>query len=373
MTLGGHEYATLDLTEGLRKRGHDVQLIIRPHSHLERIAEERHVPYQTLFMGKPMYPWAILKMAFLLHKHQIDIIHTHASRDSWISGLAVKLSSRNTRMVLTRHKTTPIHKHFVNRLLYHSLVDTIVTTGGETTRRRLITEHGFNEAHVVAIPTGADSTQFSPDVEGRRFRDEIGVKKGESLIGAICFLRGYKGLDYFIDAARIVLEQTPHCRFVIVGDGPEKERLFQKITGMALEEKVVMVGHRDDVPEIMAALDVFVVSSTAGETLTQTIPQALLMEVPVVSTKVGSISDVVYHNKTGFLIPPGDAKALASQVVDVLRKKKLARETALEGRKLVLDCFSSESALEKNEMVYRSLLRQEIHCWKRVDVRKSDR
>ena len=356
MELGGQEYATLALTEGLRKRGYYVQLVIRPHSQLARIAQERHIPHHTLLMGKPLYPWAILKLVTILHKHKIDIIHTHGSRDSWIGGLAAKLSPQRPRMVLTRHKTTSIAKNSVNNLLYHSLVDTIVTTGGETTRRGLIEEHGFHEAKVVAIPTGADISKFSPKIDGRKFREEIGVKKGQFLVGAVCFLRSYKGLEYFIDAAHIVLERMPYCRFVLVGDGPEKERLLKKITGMRLEKKVTMIGHRNDVPEIMAALDVFVVASTSGETLTQTIPQALAMEVPVVATKVGSISDIVYHQETGFLVPPKDANALAIQIVDALNNMEFSKGTAHKGRKLVVDSFSSESTVGKNELAYRNLL-----------------
>ncbi len=356
MTLGGKEYATLALTEGLRKRGHHVRLVIRPHSQLSRIAQERHIPHDTLLMGKPLYPWAMLKLATILHKHQIDIIHTHGSRDNWIGVVAAKLSPQRPRMVLMRHNTAPITRNFVNNLLYHSLVDVIVTTGGETIRRGLIADHGFHEDKVVAIPTGADISKFSPKIDGRKFRKEIGVKKDEFLVGAVCFLRSYKGLEYFLDAAHIVLEQMPYCRFVLVGDGPEKERLLKKITGMRLERRIAIIGHRNDVPEVMAALDVFVVASTSGETLTQTIPQALAMEVPVVATKVGGISDIVYHQETGFLVPPKDANALASQIVDVLSNMEFSKETARKGRKLVVDFFSSESAVQKNELVYRNLL-----------------
>lgn len=356
MELGGQEYATLALAEGLRKRGHDVQLAIRPHSQLVHMAQERQIPHHTLLMGKPLYPWSIMKLVAILNKYQIDIIHTHGSRDSWIGGVAARVSSQRPCMVLTRHKTAPIAKNFVNNLLYHSLVDTIVTTGGETARKGLIEAHGFHEAKVVAIPTGADPSKFSSKIDGGKFRKEIGAKKNEFLVGTVCFLRSYKGLEYFIDAAQIVLEQIPCCRFVIVGDGPEKERLLKKIIGMRLEKKIAMLGHRNDVPEIMAAFDVFAVSSTAGETLTQTIPQALAMEVPVVATNVGSISDIVCHRETGFLVPPDDAQALANQVIVALSNMEFSRETACRGRKLVADSFNSESTVEKNELVYRSLI-----------------
>ncbi len=356
LSLGGQEFATLALTEGLRKRGHAVQLVVRPRSPLLRIARERAIPHHTLVMDKPLYPLAVAKLASLLRQHHIDIIHTNGSRDSWISGLAAKWSSQRPRMVLTRHKTTPISRNFINNILYHSLADAIVTTGGDIARKALIDEHGFDETKVVAIPPGADLTRFSPNGDGMKFRDEIGVEEDDFLVGTACFFRHYKGLEYFIDAASVILKQRPHCRFVIIGEGPEQERLFQKITGLGLGKNIAMVGYLADLSGAMMALDVFVVSSLFGETLTQTIPEALAMEIPVVATNVGSIPDIIRHGETGFLVPPRDAVSLAEHIMAMLENRDLARNMAQRGRKLVVNSFSKQSAVTKNEQLYRSLL-----------------
>ncbi len=360
LSLGGQEFATLALTEGLKKRGHAVSLLVRPRSPMARIAGERRLPHHLLVMGKPLYPWAVAKLVSLLRRHHIDIVHTNSSRDNWIGGLAARFSSQRPRVVLTRHKTTPISKNFINNILYHSLADAIVTTGGDVARRTLLEDHGFDDAKVSAIPTGADLTQFSPNVDGRKFRDEIGVGEKDCLVGAVCFLRSYKGLDYVIDAAPMVLRRIPHCRFVIVGDGPEKERLCRKIAEMGLEKRIAVVGHRADVPHVMAALDVCVVTSLFGETLTQTIPQALAMEVPVVATNVGSIPDIVRHGETGFLVPPKNETALAEHIAAMLEHRDLARGMAQRGRRLVVHSFSKESAVTGNERLYYGLLASRI-------------
>ncbi len=360
LSIGGQELATLALTEGLLERGHDVSLVVRPHSPLARIAGERRLPHHLLVMGKPLYPWAIAKLASLLSNHHIDIVHTNGSRDSWISGVAARCSSQRPRLVLTRHKTTPISKNCVNNILYHALADVIVTTGGDMARRALVDAHGFDETKVVAIPPGADLTQFSPTVDGAKFRDEIGVGRDDFLVGTMCFLRSYKGLEYFVDAASVILKRMPHCRFVIVGEGPEQERLFQQITRLGLEKNMVMVGYHADGPGAMAALDVFVVASLFCETLTQTIPEALAMEIPVVATNVGSIPDIVRHGETGCLVPPGDAASLAEQIVAMMENRDRARSMAQRGRKLVEQSFSKHSAVLKNEELYHSLLASRV-------------
>ncbi len=358
MELGGQEYATLALVEGLRSRGHFVVLLVQDGSRLLALAIERGVPCRTITMSKALYPWAILRLCSIIREYRIEVIHTHGSRDSWIGSLAAWFSALKPVVVLSRHKSTPIAKHAINRILYHRLVHRIVTTGGELTRRYLIDDHGFSEQHVVSIPTGADVERFSPEIEGDSFRIEFGIEKDACLVGTVCFLRSYKGLDYFLEAAAILVGQAPHCRFVIVGYGPEKQRLREKITHLGLQDRVVMTGFRQDVPEVMAALDVFDVSSTAGETLTQTIPQALATETPVVATKIGGIPDIIHHEETGFLVPSENPQELADHILKLVQSPEQGATMAREGRKLVLNSFSSQGTVIKNEALYQDLLRE---------------
>ena len=362
MELGGQEYATLALVEGLRSRGHVVVLLVQDGSRLLALAAERGIPCQIITMNKALYPWAIYRVCSIIREHRIEVVHTHGSRDSWIGSLAAWFSALKPAVVLSRHKSTPIAKHAINRILYHRLVHRIVTTGGELTRRYLIDDHGFSEQHVVSIPTGADVERFSPEIEGDSFRREFGIDQDACLIGTVCFLRSYKGLDYFLEAAAILVGDAPHCRFVIVGQGPERQQVMEKITQLGLQGRVVMTGHRQDVPEVMAALDVFVVSSTAGETLTQTIPQALAMETPVVATNIGGIPDIIHHGETGFLVPPGNSQELADHILKIVQDPERGATMARDGRKLVLNSFSSQSTVTKNETLYRDLLGEATHA-----------
>ncbi len=362
MALGGQEYATLALVKGLKQHGHEVVLLVQEGSWLQTAAAERGLQCQTLTMHKALYPWAIWKLCGIIQQYQIEVVHTHGSRDSWIGSLAAWFSALKPVVVLSRHKSTPIAKHVVNRVLYHRLVDRIVTTGGESIRKHLLADHQFPEHHVVAIPTGADVERFSPNIEGDFVRKEWGIGDDECLVGVVCFLRSYKGLDHFIEAAAIVLKESPHCRFAIVGDGPEQERLEMRIAQLDLKNNFVLTGHREDVPEVMAALDVFVVSSTAGETLTQTIPQALAMETPVVAAQIGSIPDIIQHEKTGFLVPPGDPQKLASYILKLVQDPERGATMAREGRALVLNSFSSQSTVVKNEALYQDLLHERHGC-----------
>ena len=123
------------------------------------------------------------------------------------------------------------------------------------------------------------------------------------------------------------------------------------------------MGHREDVPNIMAALDVLVVSSIAGEALPQAIPQALATETPVVATEVGSISDIIQHGETGLLVPPRNSQELASQIFTFVENPSIGRTMAQKGRRRVEESFSSQIAVEKNEGLYYQLLSEKsITC-----------
>jgi len=155
---------------------------------------------------------------------------------------------------------------------------------------------------------------------------------------------------------------APHRRFVIVGYGPEQQQVREKIIQLGLQDRVVMTGYRQDIPEVMAALDVFVVSSTAGETLTQTIPQALAMETPVVATNIGGIPDIIHHGETGFLVLPGNSQELADHILKIVQDPDRGATMARNGRKLVLNSFSSQGTVTKNESLYQDLLGEVTHA-----------
>lgn len=356
MELGGQEFAVLALTEGLVTRGHFVTLVVQPNSSLEALAKKKGIRYRTVSMGKPSYPRAIMKLMSIMRQHQSDIVHTHGSRDSWIASIAARLSSVRPLIVLTRHKSVPISKTLINHVLYHWLVHSIVTTGGERMRQQLIKHNGFDERRVFSIPTGADVKLFNPWHDGTPFRKELGINKDEYVVGSINFLRGYKGNEFLIEAAGKVLERAPNTRFVIVGDGPERERLRAQIDRLGLNNKVIMTGHRGDIPQVIAGLDLFVVTSTSAETLTQVIPQALAMEKPVVATNVGGIPDVVIHAVTGFLVPPRDVCSLTDHILFMMTNRQHGQKMAREGRRLVVESYSSQATLHRNEELYGHLL-----------------
>ena len=144
-------------------------------------------------------------------------------------------------------------------------------------------------------------------MSGAGVRAELGLGAAP-LVGLVANIRGSKGHDVFLEAARAVLAGEPAARFLIVGDGIGFDDVRRRVGALGLDDAVQMTGFRRDVPEVMAALDVLVLPSIRSEAASQVIPQALAVGTPVVATDVGGSGEVIRDGDTGRLVPPGDAR-----------------------------------------------------------------
>lgn len=355
--LGGEEFRVLAEVEGLMKRGHQVLLVAQPGSELEAIALKQALPVASVEMGKRSFPQAMYRFRRLIDQYEFDIVNTHGSNDSWVGAIASRFSRSRPIVIRTRHKSTPIANHPLNRLLYQSLTNKIITTG-EKVKQQLIEENGYDGDRLCSIPTGVDLNIFYPQENDGVLRKEWGIRKDEFLVGIVSFLRGYKGVSYFIEAARTLSQQTPGVRFLIVGDGPERESLKEKIEGLGLSEKIIMLGHREDIPKILSVLDLLVLTSTSAEGLPQVLTQAMSMGKPVVASDVGAVSEVVQHSVTGILVPPGDPGAISNAMLLLMKDKDLCHRLADEAKKLVQAQYNSNVMLDQLESLYIDSVRR---------------
>jgi glycosyltransferase involved in cell wall biosynthesis len=151
------------------------------------------------------------------------------------------------------------------------------------------------------------------------------------------------------------VQKIPDARFVIVGDGPRASTLREYIDRLGLAAAVTMTGHRTDVAAVLASLDVFVLSSYGHEGVPQAILQAMAMEVPVVATNVGAVSEVVRDGETGLLAPPRDSQTIAAHIISVLQRDELRRALASSGRRLIEERYRLDNMLDRVEALYDDL------------------
>jgi glycosyltransferase involved in cell wall biosynthesis len=355
--MGGQELAVLLHAGGLRKRGHDIRLILEPGSSIFTKAVGEGLPVEPVGMSRAHYPSAILTFRNILARERPGLLHVNSSRDSWIGGLAARLVTPRVKVIRSRHISTPLNRNLMTRLLYRTLMDFVIVTGSELTRRALIERDGLAPDKVAAFPIGIDVDRFKPARPDRDLRQELKLPPGHRLVGLISYLRSYKGHEYFIEAAARVLPRAKDVTFLIVGEGPQEARLRERIAALGLSSGVRMLGFRDDLLNVFRSLDIFVIPSVEGDTIPQVLMQALAMGLPVVSTTVGSIPDVVQDGQTGFVVPPRDAEALAGRIEALLNDAGLRAEMGRRGRAFVEREYSLARMLDRLEEVYAKVAR----------------
>jgi len=307
------------------------------------------VPAVALRMRRALDLRALLALRRLVAERDVALVHTHSSVDSWLGALAAR--SRRRPVVRSRHVTIAIPRR---RGLVYRLADRVITSGEAAAG--IVAAAGVPRARIVAIPPGVDTGRFHPDVSGAAVRRELGMETA-SLVGLVANIRGSKGHNVFLDAARRVLTARPAARFLIVGDGVGFDDVRRRVHDLGLTSHVVMTGFRRDVPEVMAALDVLVLPSTRSEATSQVIPQALAVGTPVVATAVGGIPEIVKDGVTGRLVPPGEPAALAAAIEDMLTDVGRAHAMAHAGQALVRERFTVDAMMVATTTVYASLMR----------------
>lgn len=345
LAWGGQEIRILTEARGFVERGHTVVIAAPPESLLFTRAGEAGLPTEAVSMRKRGYPAAVKRLLQVIDKYQIEFVHTHSSRDSWLGLFAARFSGRRPRLIRTRHLSTPIGRSGLSRWLY-ARPDRIVTTG-EATRRRLIEESGLSPRQIISIPTGIDLNHFRPASPPAGAAPAVGM---------VAFLRDWKGHTYFIDAAREVLRKIPEAVFYIIGDGPEEERLRSLLDRIDMTSRIRMLGYQSDVREILSRLDIVVLTSYANEGVPQSLLQAMAMGKPVIGTTVGGIPEVIDDGVNGYLIPPRDADACAERIVELIQNPARRAEMGRAGRARVEKEFSFEGMLDQVEAVYHAAL-----------------
>jgi len=354
---GGQEIRIVTEAEGMQRRGHRVLIAATPSSRLLTEAGGRGVETVRVEMEGWRMPAAFGRLRAVIRRERVDIVNTHSSRDSWLASASAMLSRRRPILIRTRHLSTPIERSIVTRFLYNTLPDAVITTG-ESIRTTMVERHGFDASKIVSIPTGVDTSVFSRALATGAFREAFGIPATVPLVGIVAVLRSWKGHEDFVDAARLVLKEIPDARFVIVGDGPRAPNIRDYIDRLGLAAAVTMTGHRADVATVLASLDVFVLSSFGHEGVPQAVLQAMAMEVPVVATNVGAVSEVVRDGETGLLAPPRVPEALAAHIVSVLRRNALRRALASAGRRLIEERYRLDVMLDRLDALYDDLLRR---------------
>lgn len=283
-----------------------------------------------------------------------DVLHCHLP----ISGVAGRLAAGaiGVPVVYTEHNLIERY-HPATRwanLATWGRQDRVVAVSEEVAGS--IRRHAGEAVPVEVVVNGVDCERFRPDPDlRRRVRERLELPPDAPVIGQVAVFRSQKRLDLWLEAAARVREARPDARFVLVGDGSERRAVERRAERLGLgplsEGALRLPGLQEEVPPFYAALDLYLVSSDY-EGLPVALLEAMASGLPVVSTAVGGVPEVVRDGVDGLLVPPGDPGALAAAALRLLDDRGERERLAAAARGRVAASFSTERMIRRLEAIY---------------------
>lgn len=347
---GGQEIRILTEAAGMLERGHRVRLVAPGKTAIAAAAVRAGIPVTALPIGKKaVHDFWSMQHWLRTNRAQVDVVNTHSSTDSWLAALACATMRAPPPIVRTRHVSTALNERVATRWLYARAAAHVVTTG-EALRREVANRLHIPDNRVTSVPTGIDLTHFVPG-DAHAARRRVGLQQQHAL-GCIATLRNWKGHDYLFEAIALDRQRWNGWAIVIVGDGPHRPKLEAHLAALGLGDTVRFVGHQDDVVPWLQAMDVVTLPSYGEEGVPQAIMQAMACAIPVVSTPVGAIPEVVDDELTGLLVAPRSADALARGLARLRDDASLRVRLGSQARQRALRDFDIGRMLDRMEAIF---------------------
>jgi glycosyltransferase involved in cell wall biosynthesis len=258
--------------------------------------------------------------------------------------------------VASRRVSFPLRRALASRLKYTLGVDRVIAVS-EAIRRGLIGQ-GLAPERVVTVHSGIDPRRFQGGDRGR-FRAgtaaaPINWPADAFLVGTVGHLAAHKGFDLFLEAAALAAGSIPRARFLVVGEGEQERDLRRRAAALGLAERVWFTGFRDDMPDVLAGLDLFVLASRGGEGSPAVLKEAMAAGVAVVATALDGVEEIIEDAEHGVLTPPGDAQALAGAIA-ALAADDSRRARLVRGARRRADEFTIDRMVDRTRAVYVAL------------------
>jgi len=304
---------------------------------------------------------AILKLVKLMRKEKYEIIHTYLFSANIIGSIAAKLAGIKT--VITSRRDTGLLRegrwqHILASKLTNRWVDKIICVS-KAVKKVVLAKEKVNPQKIEVIYNGVDLEKFQVAGHRSQIKESLGIKKDEFVVGMIANFSWIKGHKDFIQAAQVVLKELSNTRFLLIGSGPLIESLRSQVSGLRLEEKVLFLGTRKDIPELLSVMDVSV-NASYSEGMSNTILQSMAAGVPVVVTAVDGNLETVDDGKTGILVSAGKPQEIAEAIIRLLENRDLAKEMGINAQKRISEKFTAQIMISNMENLYKKLLAPKI-------------
>ncbi|MBW2310378.1 MAG: glycosyltransferase family 4 protein [Deltaproteobacteria bacterium] len=346
LKIGGLERVIASIAEYLDDQKFDVSVwcITKGGEIAEELAE-KGIKIEILGIFSYHNPVNILRLVFMLRQVRPNIVHTHGYFASVIGRLAAKIA---LVPIIIYHVHTIFYDNIKKRniiieRLLGFITDKIIFISNAA-KKSYLPHFKINESKISVIYNGVIDANVNAN-----------LKKGNCKVVTVASLVDHKGHEYLLEAAMMVLDRLPQCKFFIVGEGVLNRRLKQQVLSLGIASSVNFLGQKTNIYKILSQMDLFVLPSLR-EGLGIAAIEAMSCGLPVVASNVGGLPEVVKDGHTGYLVPPKDSVALGNAISQLLENPKQMVKMGQMGRLRFEEIFSSSKMIKNLENLYEYLV-----------------
>jgi glycosyltransferase involved in cell wall biosynthesis len=311
---------------------------------------------------------ALISLVKLLHRQHYDIVHTYTATPGFIGRIASRLVGTP---VILHHQAgwtvTEFSGRF-ERLIYTpleylaALVSTKAICVSQAVAQQAQQLHIAPLRKLVTICNGIDPQPFIKATElrdGQRFRSELGISPDCLLLGSTGRLAPQKDNETLVRSLvtlQSLLHKLPFA-LLLIGDGPDRQKLEDLVQSSGVNDRVYFLGFRKDIPELLAALDIFV-SPSQREGLSISVLEAMAAARPIVTTSILPNAELIAHEVTGLLVPPKNPEAIARAIARFVSEPNLAQRCGVAAQQRVLDHYTIDRMFQETWDLYVQLLEE---------------
>ena len=377
MITGGADENTLFTMEGLNKEKYEIDLITgeevdesvfdKVKNNNFNIIQIKGLKWKLNFFYDPI---VLIKLNKLIRKKGYDIVHTHTTKAGILGRIAARIA-RVPIIVHGLHGSTfeAFDSGLLNWLLFlferltGRFTDAYISVSGVLSEKYIERGIGKKENYHT-VYSGMELGTFygaRRKIDRRRKQRELGIDSEDFIIGNVARLETRKGHKFLIDAFKNIVEKQKdnHLKLLIIGEGNKREYLESYVKELNLEGKVIFTGYRKDVEELMAVMDIFVLTSLR-EGLPRVLVQAAAVGMPSISFNVDGVPEIIRDNYNGFLVKAKNIEELENRIVKYMNNKELVLQHGRNGREFIENKWSIKGMVDRIDKIYQDLVREKL-------------
>lgn len=318
--------------------------------------DELGVKYVIIENKRSYDPIFLANLVKLIRKEKINLVHSHEFFTNFYGSVAARITG--IPMIGTIHGKGYFTEKKSRIIAYKAAIKlcTRMIAVSEDLRSYLIRELNLRKSNkIMTIYNGIDLKKYRTLTPDRELRRKLSIPEEAVIAGTVGSLFKVKGIEYLLEAVKEVIGEFPKFRLVIAGEGHEGENLKRLAFSLGIQDYVLFLGFRDDIPQLLNMFD-FYVCSSISEGMSLSILEAMAVARPVVATDVGGNPELVTQGDNGFLLPARDPHALAEMMKTLIRANDLRVKMGIKGKEKAQRYFSLETMIENYQNLYDELI-----------------